>query len=56
MLLHAVLGIRRDGRGVSFIGGDLHIDARLNLLERDGTSTRIPTLITSESVQDHLQH
>ena len=45
MLLRAMLGMRRNGRGASFIGGDLHIGARMDLLERDGTG--ILTLITS---------
>ena len=44
-LLHAVLRVRRDGRAISFIGGDLHVGARMDIVERGGG--RVPTLITS---------
>ena len=44
-LLRAVLAVRRDGRAVSFIGGDLHVGARMDIVERGGA--RVPTLITS---------
>jgi hypothetical protein len=45
-LLHAVLAVRRGGRAVSFIGGDLHIGARMDIVERGGGAP-VPTLITS---------
>lgn len=44
-LLRAVLRVRRRGRAVSFIGGDLHVGARMDIVERSGN--RVPTLITS---------
>ena len=44
-LLRAVLDVRRSGRSVSFIGGDLHVGALMDLEERGGA--RVPTLITS---------
>ena len=44
-LLRAVLGVRRTGRAVSFIGGDLHLGARMDILVRGGAG--VPTLITS---------
>ncbi len=44
-LLRAVLAVQRGGRAVSFIGGDLHVGARMDILERGGG--RVPTLITS---------
>ena len=44
-LLRAVLAVRQHGRAVSFIGGDLHVGARMDIVERGGA--RVPTLITS---------
>ena len=44
-LLRAVLAVRQDGRAVSFIGGDLHVGARIDIVERG--SAPVPTLITS---------
>jgi len=44
-LLRAVLRVRRGGRAVSFIGGDLHVGARMDIVERG--SAPVPTLITS---------
>ena len=44
-LLRAVLAVRRGRRAVSFIGGDLHVGARMDIVERGGG--RVPTLITS---------
>ena len=44
-LLRAVLRVRRGGRAVSFIGGDLHLGARMDIVERG--SAPVPTLITS---------
>lgn len=44
-LLRAVLAVRRSGRAVSFIGGDLHVGARMDIVERGGAP--VPTLITS---------
>jgi hypothetical protein len=44
-LLRAVLGTLRSGRAVTFIGGDLHVGARIDIVKRRGG--RVPTLITS---------
>ncbi len=44
-LLRAVLRVRRGRRAVSFIGGDLHVGARMDIVARSGG--RVPTLITS---------
>lgn len=44
-LLRAVLSVRRSGRAVTFIGGDLHLGARMDIMERG--SAPVPTLITS---------
>lgn len=44
-LLRTVLHARRGGRSVSFIGGDLHLGARMDIVERG--SVPVPTLITS---------